>query len=83
MEAYPYLFFAFIAFFLSTIRLRRGTRPLELTLNSLLLIGIALDIYAGLLARDGYLWAFIILPVANQFLLVLVENIRRLIHNHN
>jgi hypothetical protein len=62
------------AFFYSVYRKRLAPPLLEVIVNCFLIIGVIVDLVAGLQLRGGGYWYFGIIPVAGQFLLALTEN---------
>ena len=62
------------AFFYSAYRKRLAPPLMEVIVNCLLIIGVVVDLLVGLQLQEAESWYFGIIPVAGQFLLVLVEN---------
>ena len=62
------------AFFYSAYRKRLAPPLMEVIANCFLIIGVVMDLLVGLQLREAECWYFGIIPVAGQFLLVLMEN---------
>lgn len=62
------------AFLYSAYRKWLAPPLMEVIVNCLLIIGVVLDLIVGMQLREAEDWYFGIIPVAGQFLVVLVEN---------
>ena len=62
------------AFYYSAYRKRLAPPLMEVIANCFLIIGVVMDLLVGLQLREAECWYFGIIPVAGQFLLVLMEN---------
>src|ERR1700722_6849254 len=62
------------AYFYSTFRTKIASPVLEIVVNSLLITGLVLDVFVGFQEDDWICWCFGNVPVANFFVLALMEN---------